>query len=77
MEEKYITNPNLICLFCGKESTEETEWEDGRPTNYYKECNCKDARYTRQLNKEIANLQSKLPKPKFKIIRRDVLIKNI
>lgn len=58
------------CLFCGKEMLAHyDEYE-----KYY-ECDCPDAKKKRQIEKQIEDLKSKIPKEKFVIRKEQVLYK--
>jgi len=61
---------NHTCLFCGKEI--EGHYEEYE--KYY-ECDCPDAKKKRQIEKQIRDLESKIPQPKFVIREERVLYK--
>jgi hypothetical protein len=65
---KKILNGERMCLFCGKEEKE--HYEDY--TKYY-ECDCSDAVEYRRIKNQIAELELKLPQPKFEITMKAVL----
>jgi len=72
-KEKDVTlkDTNIICLFCGK--TMKQKWDE---YNDYYECDCDDAKYDREIDREIEELKNMRPKHKYKIINKRILVKN-
>lgn len=62
---------NCPCLYCGKEKQE--KWDE--MTKYYK-CYCEKAKLKRKLKKQINELEMKIPKEKYRIIQKTILVKN-
>jgi len=59
-----------ICLFCGEEMQQ--KWDEYTP---YFECDCPDAVKKREIDKQIYELQSQMPKYKFEIREKQILYK--
>jgi len=57
-----------VCLFCGRRK--EIKYEDHQ---VYFECDCPDAKKTREIYDQIDKLKENLPKEKFKIVEELVL----
>ena len=69
MESKILRElPSLMCLYCGKK--QQLHYDDNQE---YWECDCKDAKKEREIQKKIRKLELELPKKRFTIVIENVL----
>lgn len=71
MGEGKIIHYGRICLYCGKEI--ESRWDD---CDQYYECDCPDAKKKRSIEKQIRDLEYKIPDEKFSLQQKYVLYEN-
>lgn len=70
MKDKILKDTDHVCLFCGK--YEIKHYDDCTP---YYECNCPDAAFNRDIDKQIDRLYAIRKRPKFRVVEKYHLIK--
>ena len=68
--KKILNYTDRICLFCGIKIKQ--QWDE---CETYYECDCNDAKKTRQIKKQIKDLAEEMPEDKFVINSERVLRK--